>query len=66
MYLNINNTVYWRILSREITWHGSVYCCMEDTWGNPEKSQKPREAALAMTKGTRLVAMGEGRMCFVD
>ena len=39
---------------------------MEDTWGTPEKSQKPREAALAMTKGTRLVAMGEGRMCFVD
>ena len=53
-------------MSREITWHGSVYCCMEDTWGNPEKSQKPREVALAMTKGTRLVAMGEGRMCFVD
>lgn len=35
---------------------------MED----PEESQKPREVALAMTKGTRLVAVGERRICFVD
>ena len=65
MYLNISNTVYWRILSREITWDGSVAAVWR-THGGFRRSQKPREVALAMTKGTRLVAVGERRICFVD